>query len=104
MVFSGRPDPTWPVDEKLTQTLEGIWDLLESTEQYGAPSPRLGYRGCYLRRAANRIWTAYNGLVTLTLGDRTESRHDPDRRFERVLLGSAPPSVIPPISDLIQSD
>jgi len=28
-VFSGRPDPTWQVDEDLVQRLENIWNELD---------------------------------------------------------------------------
>lgn len=91
VVFSGRPDPTWPVPPGVTERLVAIWESLPWTDATGT-KPALGYRGCYVRDPGGRMWTAYHELVTLA----SETRRDDERRFERTVLGTAPPGVLPP--------
>jgi hypothetical protein len=96
LIFSGRPDPTWTISAEEAKRLEALWNSLEP---YKGPLPRapaLGYRGVFLRDSADRDWFAYGGGVTLKTAQGSESRRDPDRKFEAVLLSSAPPKAIPP--------
>jgi hypothetical protein len=92
-VFSGRPDPTWEVDEALGERLAELWADLEPTAHAPPAAPPLGYRGVFLRDPSGREWHAAEGVVTL----ENERRLDPDRRFEGELLASAPPGVVPPV-------
>jgi hypothetical protein len=91
LVFSGRPDPTWPIPPDVAADLVAIWDSLPPTDATESP-PALGYRGCYARDPEGRMWTAYHELVTHS-GER---RRDNERRFERTVLLSAPTGVLPP--------
>jgi hypothetical protein len=91
LVFSGRPDPKWPIPPDVGQELFSVWESLPPTDSGPVP-PALGYRGCFLRDPAGRVWTAYRELVT----HAGESRRDDERRFESTVLTSAPPGTLPP--------
>jgi hypothetical protein len=95
-LFSGRPDPTWPVEEMRVRELEALWGSFAPWTGRLPEPPPLGYRHCSLRCPDGREWTAYAGAVTLRANGRSESRTDPKRQFERMLLASAPPGTLPP--------
>lgn len=95
LVFSGRPNPTWPVEQAVVRELEETWDSLEPFRGKCPSAPPLDYRGCFLRCARNVQWVAYQGVVTLKTDGGRETRRDKDRKFERVLLASAPKGVLP---------
>ena len=94
-IFSGRPDPTWQVQETVARKLLDTWDSLELSTRGCPPAPPLGYRGCFLRCTSDQEWFAYGGVVTLKTSDRYESRRDKDRMFEKKLLASAPDGLFP---------
>jgi hypothetical protein len=94
-IFSGRPDPTWPVSEGVAKELEAIWKDLSPVSERPFTPALLGYRGCSLTDKEGRTWQAHSGVVTLTGGDSSESRRDPERTFERKLLASAPAGLLP---------
>lgn len=100
LLYSGRRDPEWtvPADaaDALTTALEGLPELAEGEQ---APS-RLGYRGAWLRTDDGSRVVVFNGLVT-TPGGRF--RADPDRAFERAILDTAPPGVLPMGADALFS-
>ena len=93
-VFSGRPDPTWPISTDLATELMSIWETLVSTGEVPT-TPVLGYRGCFARGPDGRTWTAYHELVTLSSDGDSETRRDDQRRFERTVLASAPEGTLP---------
>jgi hypothetical protein len=94
-IFSGRPDPTWRVKEELAQSLEAIWDELEPTAEQEPQRPKLGYRGCSIQCTPDKEYTAYKGIVTKQVGNITESRKDETKRFEELLLATAPKGILP---------
>lgn len=95
-IFSGRPDPIWPVSQDAAARLLALWDALESYSGSPPAAPVLGYRGCFLRESpALREWVAYRGLVTLKSIKDSEARQDKNREFETLLLSSAPDDTIP---------
>ena len=97
LVFSGRPDPSWLVEDALGIELEQLWlSLLPAVGEAGETPPPLGYRGCFLVAPDGRRWTAYRRRVALEVGALTEVRRDPETRFEARVLASAPPGVLPP--------
>ena len=104
-VYSGRPDPEWPLSVRQAQGLRRAWSRLEAERSPGTPPPALGYRGTAMRSAAGDQWRAYRGIVTHTAGGNVESRKDEGRRFEMALLATAPkgavPSGIPEIDALL---
>lgn len=96
LLFSGRPDPVWFVDPSRLDQLEAIWNSLPaSTTPMLAQQPRLGYRGCFLRDPDGAEWSAFAGVVTRQSRAGTESRDDPDRKFERAVLATAPMNILP---------
>src|SRR5215831_12596794 len=94
-LYSGRPDPTWPVSAGMARRLQHLWSTLPATEKT-APNPsRLGYRGAFLRVSLDHQWIAFGGLVSLKTPVGIEVRADVDRQFEKDLLDSAPEGLIP---------
>ncbi len=95
LVFSGRPDPTWPVPNQVANELEGLWTRLKPWARSLPAAQVLGYRGAFLRDTSGREWLAYGGVVTLKAKKSSQSRQDPGRQFEKLLLASAPPRLLP---------
>ena len=95
-VFSGRPDPTWPVDAEFADRLWQLWNSLPTHDGSLPAAPPLGYRGCFLREETGVEWFAYRGVVKFTSPPHSETRADKERQFERLLLSSAPAGLIPP--------
>jgi hypothetical protein len=95
LVFSGRPDPTWPVLAQAASELESLWSGLPPAAVNLPVPPGLGYRGAFLRDTSGREWLAYGGVVTLKAKKALQSRHDPTRQFEKTLLATAPPGLLP---------
>ena len=95
-IFSGRPDPVWDVRHAVAKKLVEIWDSLPVANEKAEPdSGHLGYRGCFLRDAAQQEWQAFGGVVSLRTKSRVEVRADRVRKFERALIASAPKGVLP---------
>lgn len=94
-VFSGRPDPQWKLSPASARRLEALWQSLERFERTPPAPPPLGYRGCFTCEPSGRRWDAYQGAVTLSGPGVHELRYDPPRAFERCVLESAPPGVLP---------
>lgn len=96
-IFSGRPDPTWTISQSEAERLQALWDSLAASTDRQQQPPPLGYRGCFLKDTAKRReWVAYKGVVTLKTPAGDEARKDEDRKFESLLLKSAPEGLIPP--------
>jgi len=108
LVYSGRPDPTWAVDEGRANELLGLWHQLARGSEWLDPPARLGYRGCWLERSDGARWEARDGSVAqfgsgrqtresrpAPPGSRApdEVRRDAARAFERAVLASAPPDI-----------
>jgi hypothetical protein len=94
-LYSGRPDPTWPVSAAAARRFENLWSRLPATGK-PAPNPsRLGYRGAFLRASLHREWIAFRGLVSLKTPVGIEVRADVERQFEKDLLASAPKGLLP---------
>jgi hypothetical protein len=95
-IFSGRPDPSWSLDEEAGSRLQQLFDSLEKYEGPRVSAPPLGYRGVFLRDNAGHEWFAYREVVTLKEANRSEARKDAGRQFERAIVASAPEGLIPP--------
>jgi hypothetical protein len=95
MLFTGRPDPTWPVSAGVARELEALWKTLTLVSEGPPSTATLGYRGCSLADRKGPTYYAHQGVVTLVEGGSSESRRDPERTFESTLLASAPEGAIP---------
>ena len=96
-MFSGRRNPTWAIPGRVALTLLSIWDSA-SPLSGNAPEPAaLGYRGAFLRDSEGREWTAYGGAIVHQSGTATETRADSQRKFEKLLLSTAPAGALPPV-------
>jgi hypothetical protein len=99
LVYSGRPDPNWPVDPETARHLIAMLDHLPSISRWPAPRSALGYRGVWLRSSDQHRWVAYDGVVVDEGVTGTEhmarTRRDDARVFERAVLATAPPGLLP---------
>jgi hypothetical protein len=106
-LFSGRRDPVWSVTPTFARTLVHLWTELPATGDAMPDAPPLGYRGCFLRSPGGGEWRAYRGVVEGPSDAGREVRLDRERAFERLLVGSAPPRLLPTdlgIDDLTSHD
>ncbi|HEV2027109.1 MAG TPA: hypothetical protein VGS16_01090 [Candidatus Dormibacteraeota bacterium] len=94
LVYSGRRDPTWPVPAELGHRLEQLWEGLPPWSGRRPQPPPLGFRGWTLTAPDGRVWTAFRQLVALAI----DGRRDAEREFERSLIASAPPGIVPTIA------
>lgn len=94
-VYSGRPNPTWPVDKRQAESLEAIWEELEPTDEDQPAVSRLGYRGCSLTCGPDREFTSCRGTVSRRIGKAVQRKRDRAKRFERLLLATAPEGLLP---------
>ena len=97
LLFSGRPDPSWPVPETIATELHALWSALDPWSGTPPVAPPLGYRGCILHAPDGREWVAFGGAVTLATSQGADVRSDAERAFERRLLDSAPSTLLPPL-------
>ncbi|MGH2349067.1 MAG: hypothetical protein ACRDFT_06320 [bacterium] len=95
-LFSGRPDPRWPVSPRVADSLLTLWEQMSPRPDAQRPAPALGYRGCFLHSDDGREWLAFRGTVWLTSGESLEARADEGRMFERLIARSAPAGTLPP--------
>ncbi len=98
LAFSGRPNPTWPLDARVSDEVERIWARLEPSKTAAEPVARLGYTGCTVHDGRSKTWTACGGLVTLREGKQEDRRADAGRAFEQTVIASAPPGELPPLN------
>lgn len=98
MIFSGRPDPEWPLPADAVETLLALWQELKPRGRVPAPRAVLGYRGCWIRDPHGVCWRAFDGVVVREAPRRgaSETRRDEKRAFERAVLATAPAGTLPP--------
>jgi len=102
-VFSGRPNPRWPLTA--AQTAELAQRLAQLRQTPSGPlrePPDLGYRGLQVNRGEDASLPGpgplhvYRGIVTLPVGP---PRADPGRALERFLLETAGDHLEPAVRD-----
>jgi hypothetical protein len=96
LIFSGRPQPNWPLAEGDARALIALWDALPISGHKMPDVPALGYRGCAIVDGKGGEWRAYGGVAVSTSGTANMARADGERKFERAILATAPPDVISP--------
>lgn len=94
-LYSGRRDPAWNVPERVVKQLLAMWKSLSTASEKEVHPGGLGYRGSFLKDNDKREWIAFNGLVSLRTGAGTQVRKDAARKFENILLSSAPKGLLP---------
>jgi len=62
-IFSGRPNPRWQLDERVTGTLRLLHQSMVRSKDRPAEAPGLGYRG-FTYTLDGTTWRAYKGWVT----------------------------------------
>ena len=102
-IFSGRPDPSWPLDVFQLAELRTRLKALRGTDDRTLPQePGLGYRGLHVA-----IQTGAHGEMVAVRQGRVafEGRilMDRDRKLERWLLGTAPPMLEPELLHSIKT-
>jgi len=90
LIFSGKPNPTWPIDKKTAEKLEQIWNSLRQLSEKPQTKSVLGYNGCFLKKDGNHIWVVNEKIVTLQTKYGIKSRLDKNGKFEELLRNSAP--------------
>jgi hypothetical protein len=83
-VFSGRPNPSWELDDRTSEELRQLQSRLTKARQTAPEPPGLGYRG-FLYGDGDRA-RAYRGFVRTPEGDLA----DPTFSIERFLLDRLP--------------
>ena len=84
-VFSGRPNPTWELDDRWALLLQQLIEGLPTTGRPPPEPPALGYRGFRvgLGGSSYRVW----GTHVVAPDDQ---RADPGRTVETFLLDHLP--------------
>jgi len=96
LLYSGRPDPRWEISEGQLTNVKHVWATLRLTKDRPPRAKLLGYRGCLVQCTRAQEWFAYCGVVMLTRGTHRPSyRLDPSGHFERTVLATAPPGLLP---------
>jgi hypothetical protein len=95
-IYSGRVDPSWPVDEHRARAAVAVFGTLDPSTRVHPAGGGLGYRGCWLRAPDGRSWVVANGLAALRSPGRDEVREDAAGVFEDAILATAPDGVLPP--------
>ena len=95
-VYSGREDPEWDIDEGLAHRLLGLWERLKPWAGKPPKPPGLGYRGVFVSFGDGARFVVYGGAVWFESRGKILIRRDPGRRFERLILESAPSDTLPP--------
>lgn len=95
LLFSGRKNPTWPVDAVVAARVEEIWSTLEASTEPPSQTSTLGYQGCRLRHVEGCCWLASQGRVQREFGATKDYRLDNGRKVEKLILSTAPPGLVP---------
>ncbi len=89
-IFSGRPNPAWPLTDEEAATLQAMTASLPAA---AAPSQSdgLGYRGIVVRNPGDSSWslTVFRDTVQILTAAKSDVRFDADATIERWLLGTA---------------
>lgn len=96
LVYAGRPDPEWPIDEDRAARIVALLDAAPVTDAGAPPAPGLGYRGVRLASEQGNSWHVHAGVIVEDrLGLAPVRRLDAGRRIERAALATAPPGALP---------
>lgn len=104
LIFSGRPNPEWSIDDEAVQrSLLDRLDHLPTRSPAPEPPSRLGYQGCRFQ-IDGADWSVQQGIVRQHQPGNPRTLIDTDRTIERALLRSAPASYSALIDGLLASE
>lgn len=98
-IFSGRPNPSWELNQKQASLfLKEISNLKTTVKFHDSSKYGLGYRGFIVEEEANfaqkpRRFEVYNGIVNVVEKDSSYALEDKGHSVERWLLQTAPNNV-----------
>lgn len=84
-MFSGRPNPTWDLDDMAERELLALESNLQPSGRLRNEPPPLGYRGFAYGDASARR-RVFDGIVSVA----GRAYEDPKRNIERLLIASIP--------------
>jgi hypothetical protein len=107
-VFSGRPNPTWPLSSEEQAFIQTSLPTFPTTTAQ-VPDGGLGYQGfsIELRDPITRTtitMTVFNGVITVTTPTSHEVRQDDSRAFERWLMEHTKPHIPSPLYDTLAQE
>ncbi len=90
LVFSGRKNPSWEVQQGTAEKALLLFQDAPAAADDNPAASLLGYNGLQLKHG-NKLWHAMKGRIFFKVKDETVLvKEDPDRRFEQMLLRTAP--------------
>jgi len=88
--------PTWKPEKNTIKKLQELWNSLRTIiEPPKKTSAYMGYKGAHLKASDDREYYTFKDVVTFRNKNMVETRRDRGRRFEKLLLKSAPQGKIP---------
>jgi hypothetical protein len=90
-IFSGRPNPTWVLDQIQCQVFLTLLGALPRTQSLPPEPPGLGYRGFVVSQIPSRpggLLRAFQGYVKAGSGRSSSVLRDEERKLEHWLLES----------------
>jgi hypothetical protein len=100
LLFSGKPDPRWQPSEEEGREFLDYCKTLSTCENGFASDPPLGYRGVEFIYDEETI-TAYAGCVELKTPQSTVFKKDSERKFEQMIIRSAPRKIQSLLTDFL---
>lgn len=106
-VFSGRPNPSWPLSDTQAKELWALVDKL-SVASNGLTPDQLGYSG-FLVKATDlpsniSMLKVFRGIVEVTTKNQVLYRQDPSREIEHWLLKTAATQVDAELYDFVAAE
>lgn len=107
-IYSGRPNPSWPLSQADLRALAAILQGLEPTRDQ-APPDGLGYRGFVIRGdgaalAGHDRLVVYHDLIFAGQGRAAVVLSDPGRSVERWLAAWLGANLDPDLRQMIEAD
>jgi hypothetical protein len=93
LVFSGRKNPSWEIKADRLKNAFAVFETAETDSDTSPVDSVLGYNGLQIE-LGNKLWHVSRGRIFYKLDDKTILvKKDEGRRFEQLLLETAPPDV-----------
>ncbi|MCE1165055.1 MAG: hypothetical protein LWX07_06610 [Bacteroidetes bacterium] len=94
LIFSGLKDPEWKITASEAEEILSALDTENKTDDFALEEDVSGYRGCVLKSPGGVYWRAFNGVVKVNDNGKIFFCIDVGRKFEKLLIGSAPAGII----------